>query len=68
MYGQAPLMVIAHLQCGCLSFRMGHEVKEVIGIALDGEIEPPVIIDARLPDITRFVVFLGTQGRVAEIT
>lgn len=33
----------------------------------DQEITPPPSIDPGLPDTTRFVVFLGMQGRVAEI-
>jgi len=42
------------------------DVKEIIGIALDLEIKTPRPIDASLPDITRFIVLFGPQGRMAK--
>ena len=48
-------------------FRMRHDIDEVVGIAVDAKIETPPAIHARLPDIIGFIVFLGTQRRMAEV-
>ena len=47
--------------------RVGDEVHEVIGIALDPEIQPPPSIDPGLPYVAGLVVLLRPEGRVAEI-
>jgi hypothetical protein len=43
------------------------DVKQIIGVAPDLKIKAPRSIDAGLSDIARFVVLLGSQGRMAEI-
>ena len=48
------------------SLRMFHDVAHKINIADDLEKEAPVVIDAGLPKVLRFVVFLGAEGRVVE--
>ena len=47
--------------------RVGGDVDELVGVALDPEIETPRLVDPCLPDVAGFVVLLGVQGRVAEI-
>ena len=42
-------------------FRMGHEINEVVDITRDGEIKAPSAIHARLPDVTGFIVLLGSE-------
>lgn len=46
---------------------MWNDVKQVVGIAFDLEIEPPAGIDAALLDIPSHVIFLCSQRWVAEI-
>ena len=41
---------------------MGDHVKDNAGVALDDEIESPVLVDASLPQVLRFVVLLGVEG------
>jgi hypothetical protein len=43
------------------------DVKEIISIAPDLKIKTPRSIDASLPDIARFIVLFGPQGRMAKI-
>ena len=42
-------------------FRVPGDALNVVGVALDREIEPPTLADARLPQVFPFAVLLGTQ-------
>jgi len=46
-------------------FQVGDDVVEPVGVALDGEVRPPPSGDPGLPEVTRLVVLLGSQGEVA---
>src|SRR5712691_8387699 len=48
-------------------FGVRNEVEEVVQVAADYEVKTPAAIHSALPDITRLVVFLGSQRRVAHI-
>jgi hypothetical protein len=45
-----------------------HDVNEVVGIALDGEIETPAAVDPGLPDSSSLIIFLGSERWVTEIS
>jgi hypothetical protein len=40
---------------------MGSDPHDDVGIVLDQEIKAPGLVDARLPEILAFVVFLGVE-------
>jgi hypothetical protein len=40
------------------------DVPDVIDLIPDEEIEAPIFVDAGLPEILTFVVFLGAEGWV----
>ena len=46
---------------------MGDDVDDDVGIAGYDEIEAPIFIHSRLPEVARLVVLFGMQGRVLEI-
>jgi hypothetical protein len=46
---------------------MRDDVFNSVGIAVDREIEAPVAVYARLPDVLRLVVLLRVQRRVLEV-
>jgi hypothetical protein len=46
---------------------MGHQVTDAVGVAIDLEIEPPVVINACLPTVLSFVELLGMQRRVVQV-
>jgi hypothetical protein len=46
---------------------VGNDVHDQVRVVLDQEIEAPVLVDACLPEVPPFVVFLGAQRRVMEI-
>ena len=46
---------------------MGDQIDKMVHVTLDFEIETPPPIDPGLPDVSRFIVLLGPQGRVAEV-
>lgn len=46
---------------------MGDDFEDVVGVANDLEVEPPALVDPRLPAIANFVVFLGMEERVVEV-
>ncbi len=48
-------------------FRMGHEINEGVDVTRDGEVKAPPAIHARLPDVTGFIVLLGSEGGVTKI-
>src|SRR5207249_3900397 len=50
----------------CL-FRVWHDVDEVIGVALDAEVEAPAERHAGLPNVARLVVLLSVQRRVTDV-
>jgi hypothetical protein len=37
-------------------------------VILDEEIEAPIFVDAGMPKVLAFIVFLGAKGRVSEIS
>jgi hypothetical protein len=51
---------------GC-SLRVGGDVHEVIFVADDSEIEPPVAVYACLPEIFGAFVLLGAQRRMVQV-
>ena len=48
-------------------FGMGNDIADDVGVVDDVEVKPPAAGHAGLPDAGDFVIFLGAQGRVAEI-
>lgn len=42
------------------SFRVGHDIDEVVRITDDGEVKAPPAIHAGLPDVAGLVVFFGS--------
>jgi hypothetical protein len=46
---------------------MGHYINEVVGIAFNAKVKAPVHVNSRLPNVSRFVVFLSVKGRVVEV-
>ena len=52
---------------GYLSLRVRANSTEHVGVALDCEVEPPVVVDARLPDAARLVVFLCAKRGMLEV-
>src|SRR6185369_16359654 len=52
---------------GRRSLGVRNDVEQDARVTLDDEIEAPVTIDARLPDVPPFVVLLRSQGRMPEI-
>jgi putative ABC transport system permease protein len=40
---------------------LGATPGDVLGMAFDREIEPPILADTSLPEVLRFAVLLGTQ-------
>jgi hypothetical protein len=40
---------------------------EVVRVPFNGEVEPPIASYSSLPNVSRFVVLLGTQTRMSEI-
>jgi len=60
--------VAGSLRAGCLGlFGVGDHFGDNVGVVNNLEIEPPVLVDASLPSILRFVILLGVQRRVVEI-
>ena len=47
---------------------MWNQLKDSVLISRDPEIKPPVVIDARLPKVRSFVVLLGVQRRVIQVS
>jgi hypothetical protein len=43
------------------------DLFQAVGVAHDLEIEAPVVVDARLPQIAAFIVLLGAEGRMLKI-
>lgn len=52
---------------GPFSFRVGFDVEETVGVALDAKIEAPIVVDASLPNVAGLVVLLGVERRVSEV-
>ena len=48
-------------------FRIGNNVADNVSVARNVEIEAPVLIDAGLPQVLSFTIFLGVQRRVIEV-
>ena len=46
---------------------MGLQLSDAVAVAVDLEVEAPVLIDARLPSIFAFVVLLGVQSWMSQI-
>ena len=46
---------------------MGDDVDDDVGVTGYDEIEAPIFIHSRLPEVARLVVLFGMQGRVFEI-
>ena len=46
---------------------MRDDIFNVIGVVHDGEIKTPTLVDAGLPQVLDFIVFLGAQRRVQEV-
>src|SRR3981189_1660902 len=49
-------------------FGVRSEVEDLVGVAFNLEIEPPVVVDAALPLAFSLVILLGVQAWVAKIT
>ena len=47
--------------------RVRHDVNQIIGVAFDREVETPASVHPGLPDASRLVVLLRSEGGVAEI-
>src|ERR1017187_3642934 len=47
---------------------MGLQFGDAVGVAVNLEIEAPILIDACLPAVRGFVVLLGMQPRVAQVS
>jgi hypothetical protein len=47
--------------------RVRFDLVKVVDFSLDGEIEPPALIDPRLPDASSLVKFLDTEGWVIPV-
>ena len=50
-----------------LFFGVRDELEDVVRVANDLEVEPPALVDPRLPAIIGFVVLLGVEGRVVQV-
>jgi|HubBroStandDraft_1064217.scaffolds.fasta_scaffold242856_2 hypothetical protein len=48
-------------------FRMGNNLADAVGFALDGEVKAPILIDAGLPSALSFVKFLGAKRGVVKV-
>ena len=46
---------------------MRDDVHDQVAVILDEEIEAPILVDARLPEASALVVFLGTERWMVEI-
>ena len=53
--------------CMGVLFRVRGDILDDVAVALNGKIEAPTAVHARLPAIARFVVLLRVQGRVVKI-
>src|SRR5450631_4482509 len=47
---------------------MGSQLGDEVGVPVDPEVEAPVLIDPCLPAVLGFVVLLGVQPRVAQVS
>jgi hypothetical protein len=56
------------LACRCewawLLLWVGNDVQQNEGVAVDPEVEAPVLVDPTLPPIIAFIVLLGPQRRM----
>jgi len=50
------------------SLRMSNQLGYLIGIAVDPEVEPPIVVDSGLPASLCLVVFLGMERRMPQIS
>jgi hypothetical protein len=50
-----------------LLLRMRDDIVEMVGVPLDGEVEPPVVIHSSLPETGGLAVFLGARRRMPQI-
>lgn len=48
-------------------FRMRNDLFNLVGVIDDGKVKAPILVDACLPEILRFVVLLGPQGTVVKV-
>jgi hypothetical protein len=48
-------------------FRMRNDLFNLVGVIDDGKVKAPILVDAGLPEILRFVVLLGPQGAVVKV-
>src|SRR3989442_1524012 len=48
-------------------FWVGDELVDNVGVAGNRKVEAPVLVDAGLPEVLRFVVLLGVKRGVFEI-
>jgi hypothetical protein len=46
---------------------MGDELEDMVGIIEDREVKTPIFVDAGLPAVPGFVIFLGAEGRLMEV-
>lgn len=46
---------------------MRDEVGDAVGVTVNQKVKPPTLVDAGLPAVSRFVVFLGAKGWVMQI-
>ena len=47
---------------------MGLQFGDAVGVAIDLEVESPILIDTRLPAVRGFVILLGVQARVVQVS
>ena len=52
--------------CAPLFLGVLPDLVQAVHVASDGEVEAPVVIDPRLPEVARHAVFLGAEGWVVE--
>jgi hypothetical protein len=47
--------------------RMADDIDDVVNTVHNSEVESPVFVHARLPEIVRLIVFFRVEGRVAQV-
>src|SRR5439155_16589693 len=50
-----------------LSFWMRHDIVQPIFISFNAEVEAPILIHPRLPNVIGFIVFLGSQRGMLQV-
>jgi len=63
---EAALRTSAEWRRGKL-FRVWNDIEQEVRVSPDREVEAPTTTHAALPNVAAFVVFLRSQGRVAEV-